>query len=61
LSDISPTVSKSRRVKVEEVEHDFLKNGWIPEAIESGVLHSYVVSDTAKNDREWTAEQVWYE
>jgi hypothetical protein len=45
-------------VKADELAHDFLKNSWIPEAIETGVIQSYVISDTAKSGRTWTAEQV---
>ncbi|KIJ23590.1 hypothetical protein M422DRAFT_217487 [Sphaerobolus stellatus SS14] len=52
-------ISKTRRVKVDELEHEFLKTGWISETIEPGVIHSYVVSDEAKSGRQWTAEQAW--
>ncbi|KAF8525171.1 hypothetical protein BU17DRAFT_62876 [Hysterangium stoloniferum] len=52
-------VSKSRRISLDEVTDEFLKTGWIPEAVEPGVIHSYVVSDTSKSGLSWTAEQIW--
>ncbi|KIJ46982.1 hypothetical protein M422DRAFT_28986 [Sphaerobolus stellatus SS14] len=52
-------ISKTRRVKVDELEYELLKTGWISETIEPGVIHSYVVSDEAKSGRQWTAEQAW--
>lgn len=52
-------VSKTRRIKVEEVQDEFLRTGWLSEAVEPGVINSYVVSDKPKDSNEyWVAEQV---
>lgn len=51
-------LSKSRRVKVEEVEIPFFKEGWLQDTLEHGAINSYVKSDTAKSGTSWIAEQV---
>jgi len=52
-------IGKSRRIKVEELEEDFLKKGWTPDTIEHGVVQSYVESDTPKSGTTWIANQTW--
>lgn len=59
-SYVYSTVGKSRRLKVEEIDNEFLKEGWLPDTVEHGAINSHVISDTAKSGREWTAEQVGY-
>lgn len=49
---------KSRRVKVEELDIAFLKEGWTADTIEHGVVQSHVESDTPKSERVWIANQV---
>lgn len=52
-------VSKTRRIKVEELQNEYLKTGWLMEAIESGVINSYVTSDKPEESQGyWIAEQV---
>jgi hypothetical protein len=51
-------VGKTRRLKVEDIENEFLKKDWLPDTVEHGTVHAYVISDTAKSGRTWTAEQV---
>jgi len=52
-------VGKSRRVKVDEIENEFLRDGWLPDTVESGAINSYVKSDTPKSNTTWIAEQTW--
>jgi hypothetical protein len=52
-------VSKSRRLKLEEIENEFLKKDWLPDTAEHGAINSYVYSDTPKSNTSWTAEQIW--
>jgi len=54
-----PIIGKSRRAKLEEVEDEYLKKGWLPDTVETGVINSLVESDTPKSNTTWTAEQVW--
>ncbi|KIY45754.1 hypothetical protein FISHEDRAFT_66807 [Fistulina hepatica ATCC 64428] len=52
-------IGKSRRVKVEEIDVEFLKEGWTPDAVETGLIESYVESDTPKSGTTWIARQIW--
>jgi hypothetical protein len=45
-------------VKVDEIENEFLRDGWLPDTVESGAINSYVKSDTPKSNTTWVAEQV---
>lgn len=60
VSDVTfgEVVSKSKRVKAEELDSDFLKNGWTADTLERGLVQSYVESNTAKSGISWTANQV---
>ncbi|KAL7276179.1 hypothetical protein RUND412_000830 [Rhizina undulata] len=49
------TIGKSRRINVEEVEDEYLRTGWLPDTVETGVIDSYVVSEV----NNWTAHQIW--
>jgi hypothetical protein len=51
-------IGKTRRIKVEEIGEEFLKEGWLPDTYEHGAVESYVVSDTAKSGTTWIAHQV---
>lgn len=51
-------IGKSRRSKVEDIEEPFLKEGWLPDTIEHGVIESYVESDTPKSNTTWNVSQV---
>lgn len=56
---MSHKVSKTRRINVGELQNEYLKTGWLMEAIESGVINSYVTSDKPKESKGyWIAEQV---
>jgi hypothetical protein len=51
-------LGRSRRVKLDQIDNDFLRNGWLPDTEEHGAINSYVKSDTPKSGTTWTAEQV---
>ncbi|TFK77238.1 hypothetical protein BDN72DRAFT_890999 [Pluteus cervinus] len=50
---------KDRRVKVDELEDDFLKLGWTEDSLEDGLIQSYSESDTARSGTSWIANQTW--
>jgi hypothetical protein len=45
-------------VKLDEIENEFLREGWLPDTEQSGAINSYVKSDTPKSSTTWIAEQV---
>lgn len=49
-------VAQSRRLKIDEVEAGFLKDGFLPEVKDDGVIESFVVN----NDNHWSAQQVLF-
>lgn len=51
-------IGKTRRAKAEELDVEFLKNGWTPDTLEQGLVHSYVESNTPKSGTSWIASQV---
>lgn len=51
-------LGRSRRVKVDKIENEFLRNGWLPDTVQHGGINSYVESDTPKTGTQWIAEQV---
>lgn len=53
-----PVVGKSRRARLEDIENEYLTNGWLPDTIEQGLIQTYVESDTPKSGTTWIAEQV---
>ncbi|KAF9076130.1 hypothetical protein BDP27DRAFT_1414674 [Rhodocollybia butyracea] len=52
-------IGRSRRVKLEEIDDDYLKTGWTPDSIEHGFIQSYVSSDSPKSGTTWIANQIW--
>ncbi|KAG2350187.1 hypothetical protein BDR05DRAFT_954290 [Suillus weaverae] len=52
-------IGQSKRVKVEEVEDEFLKSGWTEDAVEDGLILAVARSDTPKSGMIWRAEQTW--
>ncbi|KAG2154688.1 hypothetical protein DEU56DRAFT_375318 [Suillus clintonianus] len=52
-------IGKSKRVKLEEVEDEFLKSGWTEDAIEDGLVLAEDWSDTPKSGMDWRAEMTW--
>ena len=51
-------LGKSRRVKLDQIENEFLRSGWLPDTEEHGAIESYAKSDTPKSGTTWTGEQV---
>ena len=51
-------VTKTRRAKASDLEHDFLKEGWSAHSVEHGVINTIGHSDTPKSGKTWVAEQV---
>lgn len=47
--------AQSRRQEISEVEAGFLKDGFLPEAKDDGVIESFVVN----NATQWSAQQVF--
>lgn len=47
-------LSKSRRTTLEEIEHEFLKEGWTEDTHKDGVIHTRAQSE----NNNWVAEQV---
>ena len=55
-----PVIGKSRRVKAEEVEEEWLKKGWTDDTYELGVVETVAESDTAKSGTTWNGHQVCF-
>jgi hypothetical protein len=51
-------IGKSKKVKAEEVEDEFLKSGWTEDTFEDGLVLAIDWSDTAKSGMDWRAEMV---
>ncbi len=51
-------IGKSRRRKVEDIEDDFLKSGWLPDTLEHGIIASRMESDTKKSGYSWSSDEV---
>lgn len=52
-------VLKSRRIKVADLENEWLKTDWTTDTTEHGVIEVKGRSDTPKNTITWTADQAW--
>ncbi|KAJ3750585.1 hypothetical protein DFH05DRAFT_1467834 [Lentinula detonsa] len=50
-------IGRSRRLRVEDIDDDYLKTGW--DSTEHGFIQSYVSSDTPKSGTSWIANQIW--
>ena len=53
-----PVTSSSKRVSLDEVENNFLREGWLEDIKAHGVVWTCANSDTPKSGKTWTAEQV---
>lgn len=51
-----PILTRSKRAQPQDVENDYLKNGWIDDG--NGVVLTFGLSDTEKSGRQWSAETV---
>jgi len=53
-----PMIPRTRRVKVEELEIDFLKEGWTEDTLEDGLIYGIVKSETEKTKKDWVIHMV---
>jgi ATP-dependent protease ClpP protease subunit len=53
-----PLITKTRRVKPEDLDNEWLKQGWLDAAKDHGLIQTVGRSDTAKSGKTWTAEVV---
>lgn len=53
-----PLVINARRIKVDELEIDFLKEDWTDDTLEDGVIYCTVRSDTEKTGKDWVVNVV---
>ena len=53
-----PVVGRSRRVSLDKIDNEFLRNGWLPDTEQHGAINACVKSDTPKSNKTWIAEQV---
>ena len=51
-----PILTRSKRSQLQDIEDDYLKNGWIDDG--HGVVLTYGLSGTEKSGRQWSAETV---
>lgn len=51
-----PLITKTRRIKLEDLENEYLRNGFIDDG--NGVIETHGVSDTPKSGNTWEAETV---
>ena len=49
-------LAKTRRSQVQDIEKDYLKNGWVDDG--KGVVETHAKSDTTKNKYVWTVQTV---
>ena len=45
-------------MRLDELDNEFLRDGWLPDTVEHGAIDTYVKSDTQKSKRTWIAQQV---
>jgi hypothetical protein len=55
-----PVVGKSRRIKIDELDNEFLGKGWLQDTEQHGLINAYAQSDTPKSGKTWIAEQVQF-
>ncbi|KJA29298.1 hypothetical protein HYPSUDRAFT_196676 [Hypholoma sublateritium FD-334 SS-4] len=52
-------IGKARRVKADEIDSPFLRDGWTEDTYAHELIQDYAKSNTPKNPRSWTANQTW--
>jgi hypothetical protein len=53
-----PVLGKFRRVRIDEFDDQYLRNGWLSDTEEHGAIDVYTESDTPKSKKTWIANQV---
>ncbi|KAH9937062.1 uncharacterized protein B0H18DRAFT_1112947 [Fomitopsis serialis] len=51
--------SRSRRIRVDEVENEWLRTGWTPDTEEHGLVFTQAESKQEDNGTNWVADQTW--
>ncbi|KAG0704333.1 hypothetical protein DFH29DRAFT_911870 [Suillus ampliporus] len=54
-----PLIGKTRRIKVDELDTDFLKEDWTEDTLEDGIIYGIVKSDTEKTGKDWVIYLAW--
>ncbi|KAJ7596885.1 hypothetical protein C8J56DRAFT_918572 [Mycena floridula] len=54
-----PVCANSSRLKPNDIEEDYLKNGWTTDTLEHGLVFAYAESDTPKSHTSWIGKQTW--
>ncbi|KAG2154692.1 hypothetical protein DEU56DRAFT_769793 [Suillus clintonianus] len=52
-------IAKSVRAKVDDLDIDFLKEGWTDDTVEDGLISGVIKSDTPKSGKDWVIYVVW--
>ncbi|KAH8099432.1 hypothetical protein BXZ70DRAFT_300636 [Cristinia sonorae] len=52
-------LGRSRRIKLDELDDEFLKTGWLADVAEHGAIQAVAQSDTAKSGTTWYSEQTF--
>lgn len=50
---------KGRRIKIEDLEQDYLKADWLTDVQKHGIINMQAENDKSKSGRVWTIMQVW--
>jgi len=53
-----PVIAKSRRVRADELDVEWLKEGWTDDTYEHGLVQALAQSDTPKSGTTWIGNQV---
>ncbi|KAL9715909.1 hypothetical protein Ac2012v2_000352 [Leucoagaricus gongylophorus] len=54
-----PVIGKSRRVKADELDIEWLKEGWTDDTYEHGLVQAWAASDTPRSGTTWIGNQTW--
>ncbi|EMD42161.1 hypothetical protein CERSUDRAFT_90765 [Gelatoporia subvermispora B] len=54
-----PLLARSRRAQLDDVDKDWLKQGWTDEVQDLGIVLTYVEGNPAKGGKKWAMEQTW--
>ncbi|THH34032.1 hypothetical protein EUX98_g182 [Antrodiella citrinella] len=52
-------LGRSRRVKLQDLEDEYLKQGWLPSVETDGAIQGIAQSDTAKSGTTWDSDQIF--
>ena len=55
---LGPTINKCRRIRINQLSEQYLRERWSEDVQRYGILNVYIKSDTAKTGKNWISEQV---